>query len=74
VTAGLEMMAEELGEKSWCHGEGYSLADIAVGCCLGWLSLRLPDLDWASAHPNLKRLYDKLSKRPSFSDTAPSQT
>jgi glutathione S-transferase len=71
VSAGLEMMAEELGEKNWCHGEGYSLADIAVGCCLGWLGFRLPDLDWAGAHPNLKRLYDKLSKRPSFTDTAP---
>src|SRR3954471_762789 len=33
----LELMESELGERNWCHGERYSLGDIALGSCLGWL-------------------------------------
>jgi glutathione S-transferase len=32
---GMEQLAKEIG--AFCHGERYSLADIAVGCCVGWL-------------------------------------
>src|SRR5258708_33324177 len=35
---GMAQMAAELGERSCCHGDRYSLADIALGCCLGWLN------------------------------------
>src|SRR4051812_27325245 len=31
---GLAMMSLELGDKPWCHGDRYSLADIALGSCL----------------------------------------
>ena len=34
VAAGLAEMARELGERTWCNGEAYSLADIAAGCLL----------------------------------------
>jgi glutathione S-transferase len=64
-------MAAELGERAWCNGEGYSLADIATGCALGYLDLRFPELDWRAARPNLAALADKLANRPSFADTAP---
>ena len=44
---GMEQVAKELGERTWCHGDRYSLADIAVGCCLGWLGFRKPGgVDW----------------------------
>jgi glutathione S-transferase len=52
-------------------GINYSLADIAVGCALGYLDLRFPSLDWRTGQPNLARLYDKLSQRQSFIDTVP---
>src|SRR3989441_1451430 len=39
---GVKLMAEELGERNWCQGDRYSLADIALGCCLGWLDFRQP--------------------------------
>lgn len=71
AAAGLKLMADELGERSWCWGESYSLADIATGCCLGWLSLRYPDMDWRGAHPNLSNHYDKLMRRASFAETKP---
>ena len=67
----LAVMAQELGESPYCKGIHYSLADVAVGCALGWLSFRFPELDWRSEHANLARLYDKLSERQSFKDTVP---
>nr|WP_295077259.1 glutathione S-transferase C-terminal domain-containing protein [uncultured Roseateles sp.] len=71
VQAGLTAMNQGLGEKAWCSGNHFSLADIAVGCALGWLDFRFPALDWRSDCPNLARHFDKLSARQSFIDTAP---
>jgi glutathione S-transferase len=71
IDLGLQELARELGDKTWCSGEAYSLADIATGCALGYLDLRQPAIDWRGAYPNLVRLAAKLSKRPSFAETAP---
>ncbi len=72
VTAGLQSMGQGLGEKPYCSGIHLSLSDIAVGCALGWLEFRFPDIAWRDEHPNLGRLLDKLMLRPSFADTRPS--
>lgn len=66
-------MAEQLGEESWCMGTHFSLADIAVGCALGYLAFRFPQIDWRERHANLARLYDKLLQRPAFAETAPQE-
>ena len=71
VRAGLQAMSQGLGDKPYCSGIHLSLSDIAVGCALGWLEFRFPQLDWRSEHPNLGRLLDKLQQRPSFTDTRP---
>ena len=72
LTRGLAMIAAELGDRTWCHGDRYSLADIAVGCCLGWVEFRKPaGVEWRAQYPNLDRFYDKLMERPAFADTAP---
>ena len=71
VTASLAAMSKGLGDKPWCCGTHFSLADIAVGCALGYLDYRYPHIDWRADHPSLTRLYDKLKTRPSFSDCAP---
>jgi glutathione S-transferase len=71
VDLGLAQLSSQLGESVWCVGNHYSLADVAVGCAVGWLSFRFPEIPWRERHPNLARLYDKLSERPSFKDTAP---
>jgi len=69
---GMAQMASELAEKAWCHGERYSLADIALGCALGWLGFRKPgDVDWLAEYPALARHYEKLMARPAFADTVP---
>jgi glutathione S-transferase len=71
VVRGVAELAKDLGEKPWCSGDAYSLADIAAGCALGYLDLRQAELDWRADHPNLLRLAEKLAARPSFADTAP---
>ncbi|MCC7484261.1 MAG: glutathione S-transferase [Burkholderiales bacterium] len=71
VERALAAMAEDLGARSWCSGEAYSLSDIAVGCALGYLELRLPELNWRKSYPNLAKLTERLAQRPSFRDTAP---
>jgi glutathione S-transferase len=71
IDAGLAELARDLGDKPWCSGDGYSLADIAAGCALGYLHLRHPGIDWRGRHPNLARLAEKLDRRPAFRDTAP---
>ena len=71
VHAGLKSISSGLGDKPFCSGTHYTLADVAVGCVLGWLSFRFPEIDWRGDHPNLGKLYDKLSERHSFKDTLP---
>jgi glutathione S-transferase len=71
VTASLKAMSQGLGEKPWCHGNSFTLADVAVGCSLGYLDFRFPQIDWRGGYPNLLKLYDKLAARQSFIDTAP---
>jgi glutathione S-transferase len=68
---GLRAMSDELGQQAWCHGNSFSLADIAVGCALGYVSFRLDDIRWTEQYPNLAQLYGKLMKRPAFADTVP---
>lgn len=71
VASGLRVVAEDLGEQPWCHGTAYSLADIAVGCALGYLDFRFADWNWRSDHPNLARLHEKMMQRASFQETVP---
>ncbi|MEO1767844.1 glutathione S-transferase [Thiobacter aerophilum] len=71
VFRGLKTMSEELGEKKFCTGETMNLADIAVGCCLGYLDFRFPEIRWREAHLNLARLAEKLFAMEPFQVTVP---
>lgn len=71
VARGITAMNAGLEGRTWCAGSGYSLADVAVGCCMGWLDFRFPDLGWRAEHPHLDRLMTKLAERASFTDTLP---
>ena len=70
IRLGVQELAKDLEDKTWCNGEGYSLADIATGCALGYLDLRHPSIDWRAEFPNLAKLTERLAKRPSFAETA----
>jgi glutathione S-transferase len=71
VVAGVAEADRILGDGEVVVAPAFGLADIAVGCMLGYLDLRLPDIDWRGPHPRLARLADRLARRPSFRDTAP---
>ena len=51
IDIGLRMMSQDLGDNAWCAGHGYTLADISVGVCLGWLSFRFPEIRWRDQFP-----------------------
>src|SRR5262245_9518303 len=71
VARGLDAMESQLGTRAFCFGTTYTLADVAVGACLGWLDFRYPQLDWRSERAELARLAAKLFERPSFVETVP---
>jgi len=71
IDASLAAIGKGVGDKPWCSGIHLSLADIAVGCALGYLDFRFPQIDWRARHANLGKLADKLFARQSFIDTQP---
>jgi glutathione S-transferase len=73
VNGTLAAMSRGLADKTWClAGPQLTLADIAAGCALGWLTFRFHDLDWRGRYANLAYLLDhRLMKRASFANTAP---
>ena len=71
VDVGLKRMAQDLGDNPYCVGAHYSLADVAVGCVLGWLIFRFPEINWRVDYPNLSIYFDRISERQSFKDTVP---
>jgi glutathione S-transferase len=73
VERGLDAIEQQLGAKPFCCGNAFTLADVAVGACIGWLDFRFPQLAWRDTHPELARLVEKLAERPSFAETAPKE-
>lgn len=71
VKAGTKALAGELGGRQWFVGAELGLADIAVGCMLGYLDLRLPEFGWRSRYPNLVAFAERIFARPSFAATIP---
>ena len=71
IEAALKSISQGLGDKAYCVGTHFSLADIAVGCALGYLDFRFPQNTWRTDYPNIVRLADKLAARQSFIDTVP---
>ncbi len=71
VQQSIKSMSQGLGDKPFCSGIHFSLSDVAVGCALGWLEFRFPEIAWRTDYPNLARLMDKLGQRASFAETKP---
>ena len=69
IDSALQQLATDLGERAWCHGESFTLADAAVGSALFYLDLRFKDIAWRDHHPNLLRLTERLEKRKSFEES-----
>ncbi|WP_375460422.1 glutathione S-transferase C-terminal domain-containing protein [uncultured Enterovirga sp.] len=68
---GLREISRLLADNEYCVSDRLTLADIAVGSCLGWLNVRMPEMPWRDNHPNLTALHDRLEERPSFKGSVP---
>ena len=72
VMRGLATLEQDLSAQKWCVDNTFSLADIAVGCLLGYINLRFSAVvDVAKDYPNLQRLNQALLKRQSFIESMP---
>jgi glutathione S-transferase len=71
IELSLNSMSHGLSDHDWCSGNKYSLADVSVGCALGYLDFRFAQLNWRGPHANLAKLFDKLSLKKSFIETMP---
>jgi glutathione S-transferase len=71
IHASLKSMSQGLAERPFCTGIHFSLADVAVGCALGYLDFRFAQINWRADYANLAKLSEKLAARQSFVDTLP---
>ena len=71
IEGGFAEVARLVPTDGYCVGGAFGLGDIAVGSLLGYISLRLPEIDWSDKYANLVGLRERLSQRPSFRDTEP---
>lgn len=67
----LRHLSEAVGIKEFCHANTFSLADIAVGTLLRYLTVRWVAKPWREQYPNLAAYSDRLELRPSFKNTVP---
>lgn len=73
IRRALAVMERDLGDRPFCFGSGFTLADIAVGYSLSYLEQGVADFGWRAANPKLARHYDKLVLRESFVKTDPTK-
>lgn len=72
VKRGLQALNHDLGKNKWCVNNSLSVADIAVGCMLGYVQLRFSAMiNLEADYPNLQRLNKVLITRQSFLETQP---
>jgi len=71
VEGGLKALSEWVGEKDFLVEDRLTLADIAAGSVLGYMTVRFKMIPWREQYPNLARYVDRLEERESFKDTKP---
>ena len=67
VPAALKIFEAEIDDMA---GD-LDIAQIALGCALGYLDLRLSDVDWRADYPKLAAWYETFAARPSMQATRP---
>lgn len=70
IDRGLDAMARDLGARAYCHGDAYTLADIAAGYALHYLDYALAEVAWRGQYPALARFADRLAERAAYAATA----
>ena len=52
-------------------GAGVTIGHIAIGCALGYIDFRFPELAWRDGHKRIAAWYETFSQRPSIRNTVP---
>jgi glutathione S-transferase len=65
---GLDRMQEWAPEL----GERVDIGTVTLGCALGWLDFRYPDLGWREGRTALAQWFERFGARPSMAATRPS--
>jgi len=60
-----------LEEKYIANITGWDLGSMAVACALDYVSFRLTDLDWQSAHPKCAKWFETATVRTDMQETNP---
>lgn len=71
VRSGIGEAAKLLGGRHWFVSDELGLADVAVGCMLAYVELRVPDVEWRKTHSMLDDFSGRVEARPSFQCTRP---
>ena len=61
----------ELERRAGDFSANTDLAQISIGCALGYLDFRIPDSEWRHHAPTLERWYRRFSTRNSMQKTVP---
>jgi glutathione S-transferase len=69
ITRALALAESQLGKRTWCEGDGLTLADLALISALLYLDLRQPERVWRGAHPGLRDFAARLRARDSVKAT-----
>ena len=65
VTTSLDVLEQvKLGNKT-------TIGEITVGCAIGYLDFRIPELSWRDSRRNLRDWYEKFAQYPSMKATWP---
>jgi glutathione S-transferase len=67
--AALTLLEQSCAGREVLHGDGFSLADIAVVSALGYVNLRFPEL--LTPYAELNRYHERQLERPSLAETIP---
>lgn len=70
VTRTLAELESEAAELRGAEGS-ITPVEISLASALGYLDLRLPQLEWRAAHPRLAAWFENISQRPSVRATVP---
>lgn len=71
IQRGLDMLEKAAVAGKWINTQQINLADIAIGCMIGYLNFRRVVPNWCVERPALVKLAETLFQRESFARTTP---
>jgi len=62
---------DALEREAGALGAAFGIAEIAIGCALGYLDFRFPEESWRTGRPGLSGFYERVGTRGSMQATRP---